>query len=62
MAHAYETFVEGGKRIGGTLGTGKDGPVGIAKVEVAGRKDVENKRRDQAGPRPERRRPRPSGS
>ncbi len=29
MAHAYETFAAGGKRIGGTLGTSKDGPVGI---------------------------------
>jgi penicillin-binding protein 1A len=29
MAHAYETFAAGGKRISGTLGTSKDGPVGI---------------------------------
>jgi penicillin-binding protein 1A len=29
MAHAYETFASGGKRISGTLGTSKDGPVGI---------------------------------
>jgi penicillin-binding protein 1A len=29
MAHAYETFATGGKRISGTLGTSKDGPVGI---------------------------------
>jgi hypothetical protein len=32
MAHAYETFIEGGRRIGGTLGAGDDGPVGIQKV------------------------------
>jgi penicillin-binding protein 1A len=32
MAHAYETFIEGGRRIGGTLGAGDDGPVGIDKV------------------------------
>jgi penicillin-binding protein 1A len=48
MAHAYETFIEGGRRIGGSLGAGKDGPVGIAKVEVPGRKDVENKKRSTA--------------
>ncbi len=29
MAHAYETFATGGKRVSGTLGTSKDGPVGI---------------------------------
>jgi penicillin-binding protein 1A len=33
MAHAYETFIEGGRRIGGTLGAADDGPVGIKKVE-----------------------------
>lgn len=32
MAHAYETFAAGGKRIGGTLGTADDGPVGIARI------------------------------
>ena len=35
MAHAYETFIEGGRRIGGTLGAGDDGPVGIDEVDVA---------------------------
>jgi penicillin-binding protein 1A len=45
MAHAYETFIEGGRRIGGTLGAGKDGPVGIAKVQIPGRKDVKNNKR-----------------
>ena len=29
MAHAYETFAAGGKRVSGTLGTADDGPVGI---------------------------------
>ncbi|HEX5897958.1 MAG TPA: transglycosylase domain-containing protein [Solirubrobacteraceae bacterium] len=32
MAHAYETFIEHGRRIGGTLGAGDDGPVGIDEV------------------------------
>jgi penicillin-binding protein 1A len=29
MAHAYETFATGGRRITGTLGANQDGPVGI---------------------------------
>jgi penicillin-binding protein 1A len=33
MAHAYETFVEHGRRVGGTLGASDDGPVGIAEVD-----------------------------
>jgi penicillin-binding protein 1A len=33
MAHAYETFIEGGRRVSGTLGAGDDGPVGIEKVQ-----------------------------
>lgn len=32
MAHAYETFAAGGKRITGTLGTSDDGPVGIHEI------------------------------
>ncbi|HWH95339.1 MAG TPA: transglycosylase domain-containing protein [Baekduia sp.] len=32
MAHAYETFAAGGKRISGTLGTSDDGPVGIDQI------------------------------
>jgi len=32
MAHAYETFARGGKRITGTLGAGDNGPVGISEV------------------------------
>jgi penicillin-binding protein 1A len=33
MAHAYETFAAGGKRITGTLGTALDGPVGIHEID-----------------------------
>jgi penicillin-binding protein 1A len=33
MAHAYETFATGGLRVGGTLGTGKGGPVGIDRIK-----------------------------
>ena len=32
MAHAYETFARGGKRVAGTLGAGDRGPVGILQV------------------------------
>jgi penicillin-binding protein 1A len=32
MAHAYETFADGGRRVTGTLGASDDGPVGIVKV------------------------------
>ena len=32
MAHAYESFIEHGRRISGSLGAGDDGPVGIEKV------------------------------
>jgi penicillin-binding protein 1A len=35
MAHAYETFASGGKRITGTLGTSDDGPVGIHEIDRA---------------------------
>ncbi len=38
MAHAYETFIEHGRRIGGTLGAGDDGPVGIDEVLAPGGK------------------------
>ena len=31
MAHAYETFIEGGRRIGGTLGRQRRRPVGITR-------------------------------
>jgi penicillin-binding protein 1A len=33
MAHAYETFARGGRLISGSLGTAKDGPVGIREVK-----------------------------
>ncbi|MCW3003526.1 MAG: hypothetical protein JWQ20_2824, partial [Conexibacter sp.] len=33
MAHAYETFAAHGRRIGGTLGTADDGPVGIHEIK-----------------------------
>jgi penicillin-binding protein 1A len=32
MAHAYEVFAAGGKRVSGTLGASDDGPVGIREV------------------------------
>jgi penicillin-binding protein 1A len=32
MAHAYESFIEHGRRISGSLGAAKDGPVGIESV------------------------------
>jgi penicillin-binding protein 1A len=32
MAHAYEVFAAGGKRVTGTLGASDDGPVGIREV------------------------------
>jgi penicillin-binding protein 1A len=35
MAHAYETFAAGGKRITGTLGTDDAGPVGIHEIDRA---------------------------
>jgi penicillin-binding protein 1A len=33
MAHAYESFIEHGRRISGTLGASDDGPVGIESVK-----------------------------
>jgi penicillin-binding protein 1A len=41
MAHAYETFIEGGRRIGGTLGANDAGPVGIEKVDSPNGKTLE---------------------
>ncbi|MBJ7332663.1 MAG: transglycosylase domain-containing protein, partial [Solirubrobacteraceae bacterium] len=41
MAHAYETFATGGKRVTGSLGTRGAGPVGIRSVRLrSNRKDV----------------------
>jgi len=34
MAHAYESFIEHGRRIGGSLGASEDGPVGIESVKT----------------------------
>jgi penicillin-binding protein 1A len=41
MAHAYETFIEHGRRVGGTLGASDDGPVGIEWVKSPGDKTLE---------------------
>jgi penicillin-binding protein 1A len=35
MAHAFETFIAGGRRIGGSLGSSRQAPVGIAEVADA---------------------------
>jgi penicillin-binding protein 1A len=41
MAHAYETFADGGRRVTGTLGAADDGPVGIVKVtKIKGGKEI----------------------
>jgi penicillin-binding protein 1A len=45
MAHAYETFIQGGRRIGGTLGAGDDGPVGIEKVDSPSGKTLKRNER-----------------
>jgi penicillin-binding protein 1A len=34
MAHAYESFIEHGRRITGSLGASEDGPVGIESVKM----------------------------
>ena len=36
MAHAYSTLAENGRRISGTLGTDRAGPVGIRSVNIPG--------------------------
>jgi penicillin-binding protein 1A len=36
MAHAYETFAHGGQRVYGSLGTDREGPVGIRSVQIPG--------------------------
>jgi penicillin-binding protein 1A len=45
MAHAYETFQQGGVRVMGTLGAGEGGPVGIRWVEGKHGKLTRNRRR-----------------
>ena len=42
MAHAYETFQTGGRRITGSLGARDDGPVGISKVTNKAGEPIEN--------------------
>ena len=42
MAHAFETFQTGGRRITGTLAAQDDGPVGISMVEDKDGKPVKN--------------------
>ncbi|MDP9399438.1 MAG: transglycosylase domain-containing protein, partial [Actinomycetota bacterium] len=39
MAHAYQTLAAGGRRITGTMGTGKDGPVAIRAVRRGDRRE-----------------------
>ena len=50
MAHAYETFIEHGRRIGGTLGAGDDGPVGIDEVAGAERQGRSSRTTERATP------------
>ena len=58
MAHAYETFIEHGRRIGGTLGAGDDGPVGIDEVLAPNDKVLkQNQSNGHADPRAQHRRP-----
>ena len=54
LAHAYETFATGGLRVSGTLGTNKDGPVGIRKVSL--RDDRSNEPITSGSNRPRRKR------
>jgi penicillin-binding protein 1A len=46
MAHAYETLITGGRRIGGSLGANKDGPVGITEVDGPNDKAIKKNKRD----------------
>ena len=48
MAHAYETFAAGGRRVTGTLGAPERGPVGIRVVRLRGNGRV--RRREPAPP------------
>ena len=60
MAHAYETFIERGRRVGGTLGAGDDGPVGIrrgARRRTASVRQARTSDRRTRGARAQRRRP-----
>jgi penicillin-binding protein 1A len=53
MAHAYETFIEHGRRVSGSLGSSDQGPVGIERVQSSDGKTIDrNKiRRTPALPR-----------
>ena len=44
MAHAFETFQTGGRRVTGTLGAKDDGPVGISEVRGRNDEPIENGR------------------
>jgi penicillin-binding protein 1A len=51
MAHAYETFAEDGQRVSGSLGTDRNGPVGIRSVTIPGEpRQVNQIRRKQVIP------------
>jgi penicillin-binding protein 1A len=45
MAHAYQTLIAHGRRVGGTLGASNDGPVGVKSVDGPNGLHKENKRR-----------------
>jgi penicillin-binding protein 1A len=55
MAHAYSSLAAGGLRVSGTLGTAKDGPVGIRKVALRDDKDdvLDENRRERKRVLPE---------
>jgi penicillin-binding protein 1A len=46
MAHAYETFIQHGRRVSGSLGTAKDGPVGIESVAGPSGKTIKENKLD----------------
>ena len=50
MAHAFETFAAGGRRITGTLGAAENGPVGIHEVRMLGSKQVVDENRPERIP------------
>ena len=50
MAHAYETFAAGGRRVTGTLGAAQNGPVGIRAVRMLD--SEQGGRRERAGAHP----------
>ena len=50
MAHAYETFADGGRRVTGTLGANEDGPVGIDWVKRDQGRQVRSRRTRRGRP------------